>query len=53
LLDHDHFVATVTGHAPTEDWAESVVAGLLDEDATRGAPTRLASPGDERRNGRA
>jgi MFS family permease len=37
LLDHDHFVATVTGHAPTEDWAESVVAGLLDEDAIRGA----------------
>jgi hypothetical protein len=41
LLDHDHFVATVTGHAPTEDWAESAVAGLLAEDDRR--TTRVGS----------
>jgi MFS family permease len=34
-LDHEHFVATVTGHAETEDWADSAVAGLLAEDERR------------------
>ncbi len=36
-LDHEIFVATVTGHEPTEDWAEGAVAGLLAEDAVRRA----------------
>ena len=34
-LDHEHFVATVTGHAETEDWVDGAVAGLLAEDASR------------------
>jgi MFS family permease len=34
-LDHETFVATVTGHAPTEDWADGQVAGLLAEDELR------------------
>jgi len=34
-LDHETFVATVTGHAPTEDWADGAVAGLLSEDERR------------------
>jgi MFS family permease len=34
-LDHDIFVATVTGHAPTQDWADGAVAGLLAEDERR------------------
>ena len=34
-LDHEIFVATVTGHAPTEDWADGQVAGLLAEDELR------------------
>jgi hypothetical protein len=34
-LDHDIFVATVTGPAPTEDWADGAVAGLLAEDDRR------------------
>jgi len=37
-LDHEHFVATVTGHAETEDWADGAVAGLLAEDARRTRP---------------
>ncbi|MBF4766329.1 MFS transporter [Nocardioides agariphilus] len=36
-LDHEIFVATVTGHAPTEDWADGAVAGLLAEDERRTA----------------
>jgi len=34
-LDHEHFVATVTGHAEAEDWADRSVAGLLADDARR------------------
>jgi MFS family permease len=36
-LDHEIFVATVSGHAPTEDWADGAVAGLLAEDEHRTA----------------
>lgn len=39
-LDHEIFVATVSGHAPTEDWAEGSVAGLLAEDEHRGTRVR-------------
>ena len=39
-LDHEIFVATITGHAPTEDWADGAVAGLLAEDADRSARVR-------------
>ena len=35
-LDRDAFVTTVTGHRPTDAWAESVVADVLAEDARRG-----------------
>lgn len=34
-LDHEIFVATVTGHAPTEDWVDGAVSGLLAEDEQR------------------
>ena len=34
-LDHEIFVATVTGHAPTEDWVDGAVSGLLAEDEER------------------
>jgi MFS family permease len=34
-LGQDDFVATVTGHRPTESWAEGAVADLLTEDARR------------------
>jgi MFS family permease len=39
-LDHEIFVATVSGHAPTEDWADGAVAGLLAEDEHRVARVR-------------
>jgi hypothetical protein len=42
-LDHEIFVATVSGHAPTEDWADGAVAGLLAEDEHRGS--RVGSTG--------
>jgi hypothetical protein len=35
-LDRDAFVTTVTGHRPTDAWAEAVVADVLAEDARRG-----------------
>ena len=41
-LDHEIFVATVSGHAPTEDWADGAVAGLLAEDEHRTARVRSA-----------
>jgi predicted MFS family arabinose efflux permease len=34
-LDREVFVTTVTGHRPTETWAEGAVADLLVEDARR------------------
>lgn len=37
-LGHDAFVHIVTGHAPTDAWAESAVAGLLAEDERRARP---------------
>ncbi len=40
-LDHEIFVATITGHEPTEDWADGQVAGLLAEDADRSERVRL------------
>ena len=41
-LDREVFVTTVTGHRPTESWAEGAVADLLAEDARR---TRTAHGG--------
>jgi hypothetical protein len=35
-LDRDAFVTTVTGHRPTDAWAEAVVADVLAADARRG-----------------
>jgi hypothetical protein len=37
-LDRDAFVTTVTGHRPTDAWAEGVVAGVLADDARRTSP---------------
>jgi CRP-like cAMP-binding protein len=34
-LDREVFVTTVTGHRPTDTWAEGAVADLLTEDARR------------------
>jgi len=34
-LEHDAFVHIVTGHGPTDAWAESAVSGLLAEDERR------------------
>jgi hypothetical protein len=42
-LDHEIFVATVTGHAPTEDWVDGAVSGLLAEDEQR---TSRVGPAD-------
>ena len=35
-VEREVFVSTVSGHCPTDDWAEGAVAGLLAEDARRG-----------------
>jgi MFS family permease len=37
-LDREVFVTTVTGHRPSDTWAEGAVADLLSEDARRTAP---------------
>ncbi len=34
-VGHDAFVHIVTGHGPSDDWAETAVSGLLDEDERR------------------
>jgi MFS family permease len=34
-LGHDAFVHIVTGHGPTDEWADSAVSGLLAEDERR------------------
>jgi MFS family permease len=34
-IDHDAFVHIVTGHGPTDEWAQTAVTGLLAEDERR------------------